>query len=189
MRVENLKIYDSKSFEEYLAMPGLSYSGIKQAGKEFTPATIKMSLGTDVHNYLLTPADYHHNNIAIVKPLVQQIKSSLGSLLTHLAPERAFTCDFIHQGFRMKYKGRADLSIYKRIILDLKVTEMKDIPALIKYFGYDRQLSGYAIALGCRAAMIITIHPKTKITQLINIPISTTWWEEQIITKGEPDNE
>lgn len=180
----NLKYHDI-NFQEYLALAGYSYSGIKNEGATFEP-TAKMQLGTDVHNYLLTPQEYHHENIKIVRPLAVALKQALGALLKFVKPEQAFTADFTSQGFTMPYKGRVDWLVPERIVVDIKVTEL-NIAKAIEYFGYDKQLSGYSIGTNSKLAIIASIHPKTLKTTITKVPISSDWWAYQVIQKGNPN--
>lgn len=185
MEVKNLQLLKDVPFEDYLAMPGWSYSNIRNEGVVFDAPTKKMQLGTHVHNYLLTPEEYKYDDIEIVKPLATAVKHRLGALMAHLTPELAVICDFVCNGFNMRYKGRLDLSVPNLIVVDLKVSE-QPLPVGIKYFGYDKQLSGYALAIGAKVAIIISIHPKKKTISVYNIPINVGWWENQVLQKGEP---
>lgn len=185
MQVKQRMIMNNILFEDYLEMEGWSYSSIKNEGVPFNPPTAKMQLGTHVHNYLLTPEEYSFDDIAIVKPLATVIAQRIGVLMRYLRPELAVQATFSHAGFDMKYKGRLDLCIPDRIVIDLKVSE-QPLPVGIKYFGYDKQLSGYAMAIGAKAALIVGIHPKTKKITTYNIPIDAAWWEYEILKRGEP---
>lgn len=171
-------------FDEYLKMPGWSHSGLKNEGISFesTPA---MQLGTHVHEYLLSPDEYRFNDISIIRPLAIEVKKKLGPLWEFLVPEQAVAADFIHEGLVMPYKGRIDLSIYGKLVLDLKVST-QSFESSMNYFRYDRPISGYCGAIDCDRGMMIKIHPKTKETKLYNIDLSFDWWEHQIIRKGEP---
>lgn len=180
MIVTDIKIYKDLAFEDYLKTAGFSYSGIKNAGRDFGPPTEKMKLGTQVHNYLLEPSIYNYENHKVVRPLAEKVKETIGPLFKFLQKEIAFTANFTHAGFTMPYKGRIDLGARKRIIIDLKVTEKLDV----NFFGYDNQLSGYAMAYEAPIALIITIHPLTLKTSVINIPIKKEWWEYQTIQYG-----
>ncbi len=172
-------------FDEYLLIPGYSYSGIKNEGKVFTVASAKMQLGTKVHQYLLEPEHYDHSDVEIVKPLAMALKKAIGPLIEFLEPEAAYTADFCHLGFTMPWKGRIDLCIPGRIVVDIKITDMP-IRKGIEYFGYDKQLSGYATGITAKAALILSAPPKnpTNVT-ITNIPICTKWWEYQVLKKGE----
>jgi hypothetical protein len=177
----NQKIH-TLTFEEYLGLPGCSFSGIRNEGTE-PFSSKKMQLGTDVHNYLLTPELYSHENVALVKPIALALKQAIGPLFAYLQPEMAVTANFVAQGFTMPYKGRIDLGIPKRIVVDIKVSEM-DISKGVSWFGYDKQLSGYSIAIGAKAAIIVSVNPKTFKTKITNIPIDAAWWEYQVIQRG-----
>jgi len=185
MIIQNRTILKSIPFEDYLKMPGVSYSDIKNAGKEFKQPTGKMQLGTNVHNYLLTPHEYNHADVAIVRPIALALKKQLGDLLPYLWPELVVTCNFIHNGFNMLYRGRIDLGIPGRLVIDIKVTEMP-IRKGIEYFGYDKQQSGYGMGIDAKVALIIAIHPISFRIDIVNIPINSEWWENQVIQKGEP---
>lgn len=172
-------------FEEYLELPGWSHSSLKHEGKEWSAPTEKMQLGTHVHNYLLTPEEYRHNDIEVVRPLAVELKRVLGPLLPFLIPEIAITADFIHEGFCMKYKGRVDLGIPGKIVIDLKVSDLDPLKSM-QYFRYDRPITGYCAALGTETALLLTINPKKKTTSLKKVPLEYIWWEEQILKKGDP---
>lgn len=184
MIISNLQIHPTILFDEYLALPGYSYSGIKNDGNTISPSK-KMQLGTQVHNYLLTPREYNYDNHEIVKPCADAVRAKLGPLLKYLRPELAVQADFIHNGFRMPYKGRIDLCITERIVIDIKVSEMP-LHKAVAYFGYNDQLSGYSLAIGAKVAIIISINPKTKVITTMNIPITSRFWEYHIQRLGEP---
>lgn len=179
MNVYGLQIHRDIPFDDYLKLPGISYSTIKHNGKTIE-ATPKMRLGTKVHNYLLTPAEYDHSDADIVKPLARELQNVLGDLLRFLLPELAVTAMFEADGRKMPYKGRIDLCVPGRIVIDIKVTEKLDIA----YFGYDCQLTGYARALRAPIAVIVAIHPKTKKTTVVRIDMRDDWWDYQIYNLG-----
>ena len=183
MKCENLKMYDI-DFDTYLSFSGFSYSGLKNIGKPAFKPTAKMQLGTMVHNYLLTPEAYHHNDGGIVKPIALALKNKIGPVISMLKPELAVTADFLHAGFKMPYKGRIDLCYPGALVIDIKVTEKINI----EYFGYDKQLSGYALAIGAKAAIIVAVNPKNFKTDVYSIPIKSDWWEYQILQYGEVIN-
>ncbi len=172
-------------FDEYLALPGWSHSGIKHEGTEFSEPTEKMQLGTHVHNYLLSPEEYRHNDINIIRPLAVKLKETLGPLFQFLKPEIAMTADFIHNDFLMKYKGRVDLGIPGKIVIDIKVSDLDPVKSM-QYFRYDRPITGYCAALGTEVALLLTINPKNKNVSLKKVPMEYEWWEYQILRKGDP---
>jgi hypothetical protein len=132
MTVSGLKLLKDLSFEEYLALPGFSYSFLKNEGKPIQ-TTDKMRLGTCVHSYLLTPADYKHENARIVRPVAAKLKQTLGVLIKYLIPELGITANFCHEGFTMPYKGRLDLCIPGRLVVDIKIST-EDVRKTIEFF-------------------------------------------------------
>lgn len=186
MIVQNQKTILTCPFEDYLKIEAWSYSGIKLNGVNKFEPSVKMKLGTHVHNYLLTPGDYKYDDIDLVKPIATRLKNTIGEkLLQYTQPELVVTADFKHEGFKLKYKGRLDLPIPNCVVIDIKITEM-DIRKGVEFFGYHNQLSGYAAAINAKQAFIVAIHPKKLTTQIYQVPIDFSWWEKQIKQKGEP---
>ena len=151
------------SFADYLAIPGYSYSKIKaDTSKVPDQPTAKMSLGTKVHNYILEPSKYDHEDRELIKPMAVSVMGAIGNLAPYLESELAVTCNMMHttEGFVLPYKGRIDLCRVGGIVVDLKVSKMPLLKS-IPFFGYDRQLSGYALAAGCNIAVIIRVCPST----------------------------
>jgi len=185
MKVINQKLIQTCHFDDYIKLPGYSYSGIRSQGAVFEAPTAKMNLGTKVHKYLLEPREYEYDDIEIVKPLAQAIAAKVGVLMKYALTEVVITADFCHEGFVMPYKGRIDFLIPNRLIIDFKVSEMP-IQKSVPYFGYDNQQSGYALGAKVPLALILSINPKTKFISIFNVQISPKWWEYQILQKGTP---
>lgn len=188
MQVNNVIIHRDMPFDDYLKLEGISYSTISAkwaAGANPAP-TQKMQIGTLVHNYLLEPSKYIHNNphhkqIVI---MAREVKSILGAAFDGFECEVGVTADFFHEGFTMAYKGRIDMVKLGRIVLDLKVSEVP-LNQSVPYFGYDRQLSGYSLATDARLQMIIKINPKTNKIEFKQLPISADWWQTQVLKYGK----
>lgn len=186
MEVTNRQILTTCPFDEYLRLPGWSYSGIRGEGVTRSAPSQKMQLGTAVGNYLATPELYNHDN-PLVKPAAMAIKNVLGeSLLRHLKPELAVTADFTFAGLKMAYKGRLDFSIPNRLVVELKVSQLANIRDAIRYFGYNLQVNGYQAAIGAKTAVLISIHPGTLKTTVIQIPYEEEWWHIEIKKRGLP---
>lgn len=188
MTVRNRTILRTCPFEEYLLLPGWSHSKIKNDGKPFTSPSKKMQIGTKVHQYLLEPHLYMHDDEEIVKPIAQKIRSFIGPLWKHLEPELAVQAEFEHDGFILPYHGRGDLVIPGRLVIDIKVTE-QPISKGIEYFGYDNAISGYCRGFDAPVGLIVTGNPSKKRLGevfIYNVPIKDDWWEYQIVQKGEP---
>lgn len=182
MQITDTKYYHI-SFDKYLKLPGYSYSGIRNQGSIITP-TRKMIIGTKVHEYLLTPQKYTHDeDIDIIRPLAIELKKTLGSSIKLCQREISVTSRFSHEGFTMLYKGRIDLCIPRHLIIDIKISEM-NIAKSIDYFGYNNQVSGYALSTNIKNGIIISINPKTKISKTTVIPIEQIWWQNQVKIYG-----
>ena len=182
MQVSNIQYYRN-NFEAYHSMNGYSYSGITKAAG-VVPSE-KMRLGTAVHNYLLEPEAYNHENRDIVLPLANAVRDEIGALLPFLDTEVSVSADFEYSGLIMPYKGRVDMLRAGKIVLDLKVSEVP-LRNSIPYFGYDRQVNGYMAATMCEIGMIIRIEPKSARVEKKMIPKDHSWWEEQIHRFGVP---
>jgi hypothetical protein len=191
MEVKNVQLHRNIPFDQYLVMPGLSFSTIKMDGKDWKPPSPKMQLGTFVHAYINEPDKYNYDNIDVVRPAAIALKKELGALINYMEPEIVVTADFLHQGFILKYKGRIDNGIFKRIVVDFKVSSMP-LQKSVPYFDYENQLSGYALGFLAKVAVIIRVDPesckgnRTPITQIYNVPIKDDWWNYQILQKGVP---
>jgi hypothetical protein len=187
MQIRDIQLIKKLPFEKYLELPGLSYSGIKALHNGEFKVTNKMQLGTHLHNYLLEPDtyDYTNANHGLVVQMAKAIKNQLGIAILGMESEVAVTANLEHQGFTMPYKGRIDLMRYGRIIIDLKVSSVPLIKS-IPFFGYDRQLTGYAMCTMAKAQMILRVCPSTLRTEIKAVPLDTEWWKVQIVKHGQP---
>jgi hypothetical protein len=179
MQVSNVKYYTDLNFADYLALPGVSYSSIK--GFE-GPANAGMSLGTKVHQYLLEPSKYVWEDVAMVQKIAHALRTFLGSAITVLDKEVAFTADFTHNGVTMSYKGRADLLKAGRVVVDLKVLSGALTPSITR-FGYAEQLSGYCIATDSPMALIAAYNRASKKVEHKIIKPSSEWWAYQTVAR------
>jgi hypothetical protein len=179
MTATNIITHENMPFEDYLALPGNSFSGLKHS-QPFEP-TPKMRLGTACHNYLMTPQSFV-GNLHIVKPLAMALRDVLGSIWHYLKFEVSTTADFEHEGFKMPYKGRIDAGIRNKIVIDFKVGE--NIKKSMDLFKYPEQLTGYSVAFNADAAFIIAISPKGGKPDIIPVEFNHGWWEEQVLMKG-----
>lgn len=180
MQVTNLKYYNGLEFADYLAMPGTSFSSLKD---EPIPVSTGMQLGTRVHNYLLEPEKYDWEQGATVKKIAEALQKHLGEAYKFLQKEVAFTADFIHNGMLLHYKGRADLMKAGRIIIDLKILAGGLQPS-IERFNYDKQISGYCLATGASLGLIIAYNKAKNIVETKAIKPSAEFWEYQVVSRG-----
>ena len=184
MQINNFKKHPGISFEEYRALPGLSYSGLKKG--DFVP-TKKMMLGTAVHNYILEPEKYNGANRELVVPIARIIFDQIGELVKHMETELSVTCDMEHEGFVMQYKGRVDMIRMGKLIIDLKISEIP-LNRSVPFFGYANQLTGYCLATKCENAIIIRVCPKTHKVEKTMIRKNVDWWNYKVLEYGIPKN-
>jgi hypothetical protein len=182
MIVSNKKVFSAVNFDQYLTMPGLSYSGIKGMGGKIVE-TEKMKLGKKVDAYLFTPHDYQPGpDHAIIKALALAAKTELAGL--KFSGQLSYTADFTHEGKTMAYKGRPDIDA-GALIVDLKVSELNIIKA-IEFFRYDWQVSGYVMASSSASmAMLLSINPKTRKVSKMMLPIKMDWWQQAVKMYGK----
>jgi len=186
MQVSNLKYYSNLDFNEYLAIKGYSFSSLKmlESGQAITPSE-GMKLGTRVHNFILEPQKYDWENHAQVSKIAGKIREIYQPFMKYMEPELAFTARFEHNGMYLNYKGRTDLIYKGKLIIDLKILSGR-LDAAIERFGYDKQLSGYALASGCPNAMIIAYNKNSKEIETKLIHPNADWWNYMIIKYGTP---
>jgi len=182
MEIFDVRILEGVPFDEYLKLPGLSFSGTK--GTLPVNVTERMQLGTRVHAYLLEPSKYDGQHYKLVRAIAQKVNSQIGALIKIGKSELTVLCTMVHRGYYLYYKGRVDL-FAGGMIIDLKVSEL-EIVAAINHFGYNHQLNGYAIALKARASVLFSINPNTLKVQTAPIPNSSTHWERVVLQYGKP---
>ncbi len=170
-------IYDLP-FEDYLKIPAYSHSGLK-GGAPFS-ATPTMQLGTRVDNFLFEPNEYDGGDYKIVKACADAVKGVIGK--GRPRTQVVVTCNFIHNGKVMPFKGRLDM-LMPNLVIDMKVSKMNIVDS-VKHFRYDFQLTGYSLGAGCTRALIISVNPVTFKTQMLNVPMAYDFWEHHIATKG-----
>lgn len=189
LQVVNVRFYRDLEFSDYLKMPGYSFSWLKSGGQKIEP-TPKMQLGTKVHAYLLSAHEYlHAEGHELVRPLAIALKGILAPVLRYCSPELAVTADFIYQGMVLHYKGRIDLPVISKphlsLVIDIKVTEM-DLRRSIDFFKYDVQVSGYSLVIGASRAVIVSVNPKSKLTQVVPIRLTDDFWKWAVLKYGQP---
>lgn len=181
--VTNARSFRRMEWDEYVAMPGYSYSKLRNPDG-FGPPTAKMRLGTLVDRFLFTPVLYQGEQREIVEPMARELVRLLGNALPLGDSQLSLSADFTHEGLTMPYKGRPDFKITD-LIVDLKVSQLNIVKA-ISFFRYDWQLSGYAKAAGCTRAMIVSIHPVTRKISMLQVPLVYDFWEHSIKKYGTP---
>ena len=184
MEFKQQQLFENIPFEDYLKMPGYSYSYLKGSKNLPDSPTENMLLGTAVHNYLLEPHKFDHTS-ANAKAIAMALKPMIAPVLPHAKSELSVTGLMLYEGFSMPYKGRVDIAIPGKLVIDIKVTTI-DIRKAIDFFGYHHQVSGYAYAIGATKAFIVAINSRTKKTQVVAIHITPDFWQKKIIQNGFP---
>lgn len=179
MQVSNVKYYSELTMDEYLSLPGVSYSSIK--GFEGPPPA-GMTLGTHVHQYLMEPEKYKWEDVDQVKKIAAALRQYVGIALEVMQHEVAFTADFHYNGLVMQYKGKADLLRVGRLVVDFKILSGSLQPAIVR-FGYDKQVSGYCLANEAPTGLILAFNRKAKVVESAIIKPSEEWWNYQIVSR------
>lgn len=183
MQVRNVKYYRGQDFAAYLAMPGVSYSGLKDIP---VPQSAGVSIGTRVHNYILEPEKFDWTDAGIVRKIASALREYMGPAADFLESEVAFTADFSHNGMVLQYKGRADKLKIGRLVVDFKILA-GSLPGAIDRFGYDKQLSGYCLATGSPLGLIIAYNKSRKQVETHLLGPSAEFWEYTTVRMGRPE--
>lgn len=180
--VRNLKYYPDLPFDQYLQLPGMSFSTLRGFNG---PETDNMRLGTRVHNYVLTPGGYDYQQHDTVAPIAKALKTRIGPILHLFQKELSFTCTFYFNGMKLDYRGRADLARIGSLIVDLKVSG-NYLEQGCKIFGYPDAISGYCLATSTPMGLIISFNKKTKTDEYKIIRPRTDYWQEAVVKYGVP---
>jgi hypothetical protein len=185
IEVRNLVVKKHVPFKEYLVTPGHSFSSIAHMNrvKPFE-ITKKIKFGSQVDSYLFTPKEFKLDadfKMQQIRRCANSIRDMLGDVYKCLEFQLSISADFIYEGFKLHYKGRPDAVIRKAIIVDLKLTE-----GINPNYNYPAQLSGYAIADGCKSAFILAQHPHIDKCEIHKVEISHGFWERACLMYGEP---
>ena len=181
MRITNVQYYRGLAFEDYLQMPGVSFSSLKGD----IPKSAGMALGSRVHSFLNEPETYDWQDVDAVRKIAAALKAVLGDAFKYLEKEVAFTCLMQHNGMKLQYKGRADMLKVGRIVVDLKVLAGSLESACARY-GYPDQLSGYCLPNNCDKGLIISYNKIKKCTETKLIKPTQDFWNYQIVSRGVP---
>lgn len=191
----NISIQHRENFEDYLKKTGYSHSFLK--GESFGIAkevsiTDKIKVGKLVDAILTEPEsidkyDMLDSLYPIAKEIAFKIKSQFGELIKHFESQISFTADVEYQGFTMPTKGRMDYLLKDISVIDLKVTFVKDVKALIDFMRYDNQLWHYAKAMNVQQAYLLIYSVPLKKAQLIQIDVSSDYnefWADKTLKFG-----
>lgn len=182
MQVTNTKYYYGMDFDEYLTIPGVSYSSLNGFSG---PPSNGMKLGSRVHQYLNEPKEYDWRDAATVIAIATQLKRYLGTSYSFLEKEIAFTAQFVHNEMVMDYKGRADMLKIGKLVVDIKILS-GSLEAAIERFGYARQMSGYCLATRSPLAIIVAYNKLKNRVETKAIKPDASFWEYQVVKNGRP---
>lgn len=181
INIHNLTYYRDLPFEDYLALPGRSFSSFKGPVTE----TEGMRLGTRVHQFLLEPEQYDWKDAEIVRPIATRLREFLGDAIQYMEREVSFTCLMEYEGMGLWYKGRADLIKIGTLLVDLKILS-SSIQQACEMFGYPAQQSGYCIATTTPRALILSYNKLRRKVESQMVAVEQGWWKKKILTHGMP---
>lgn len=183
IQVLDVQFLENMPPEEYFRIPAISHSFIRHGGHSIKP-TAKMRFGTLVDTFVFEPQKYDGSEYKLVKPVAAAVIKQLGNLIYTGKRQLAVVCRMVYNGMYIIFKGRVDL-FAGNIVIDLKVSDL-DINKAIDFFRYDLQLSGYMIALQCRTALLVSVHPKKYTISSKAMTITPGYWENVIMKYGAP---
>lgn len=188
----DIKCYEGISFEDYLKLEGYSHSFLKSnlnGVRKYFEVTDKVRVGSLVDNILTEPekADMSSPLYPAAKAIAYQIKQLFGDLICTAKKQLSYTATLELAGLQMKTTGRLDFLIPEFAVVDLKITNEKNVDPLIEYMGYDNQLWHYArLAKVQRAFLLFYCVPlKTVIVKAVDVTNEENgFWINKVIDFG-----
>lgn len=182
MIVENVIVHDDLTFEDYLKIPLISFSSLKEAPVKESEG---MRIGSLVHRYLLAPHLYKYEHADIVIPIASALINWVGrDVLRLMVCEKPTTADFVHDGFRLPWKGVPDMRIDQVVVADFKVLN-GNLKQYCERFNYPDQLRGYMLPFQVDLGLIIAYNRKAKRVEIEPVHKDATFWENVCLTHGE----
>lgn len=188
---KNVQRIEAIGFDDYKRVERFNFSYLKRERAGIATELAmndKIMLGSLV-DAILTGGhiDMSHSMYRHAKKIAAYIKSKFGALLPHLSKQVTYIGEMHYNGFMLPVKGRLDWELRKRMVIDLKVTSVADIPALIKHMQYeDQQFCYYSLAQTPEAYILAY---STKTGQAKVIPLTVTkfneFWADKIIRFGK----
>lgn len=193
LHYSNIVRYEGLSFEDYLKLPGYSHSFLKREYMGMVDEIVitdNIRIGKMVDGILMDPeaVDMNDQLYPIARKIAVDIKNTFGAIIPQFKAQVSFTANIEHAGFSMETKGRLDWELPKHAVIDLKVTKMRDIPALIKFMGYDNQTWHYGHLSEVKDAylMIHSIPLKRNFFIPSDVSMSTNdFWAEKTMLFGK----
>lgn len=190
---KNIKRFDNLSFEDYMKLPGYSYSFLRSERNGIAPdieVTNKMRLGSLVDGILTSPETVNMSDdlYSNAKTIASEIKLAFGSCLIFFKTQVSYTGEAQFKDYKIITKGRLDFLLEKHALIDLKITESKGIKALVDYMSYRNQIWHYCKLSNVKKAYLIIHSIPLKKSQIIEVSISdyNDFWASKILKFGTP---
>lgn len=185
LSVTDRQIHDC-SWDEYLQLPGISHSGLKEKQEWSDNVIAGMRIGTLVHTYILKPSEYKYEEPEIVRPIAGALIRFVGhALLQSMTCEKGVTAKFTVEGVTLLYKGMPDMFVVDNMVIDFKIIKSGTIESYVERLGYKNQLRGYMLALRCRYGQIIAYNRAKKRIELFTVTLDDIdFWKNVTISRG-----
>lgn len=188
----DIRRYDNMPFDEYLKLPGYSHSFLKRERNGITEElkmTDNILLGSLVDSLLtdLTKVNMSSTLYPAARRIAATLKQQFGDMINCFKKQVSYTGQMECAGFRMPVTGRLDFLLESYAVIDLKVTQSKDMSSLIQFMGHENQVWNYAkLAQVPKAFLMIYSVPmdKTFIIQLNCSNQENEFWKEKILKFG-----
>lgn len=185
MQIENRHLHHCIEREDYLKLPGTSFSMLKGEKIQETPG---MRIGTLVHRYILKPELYNYEEYDIVRPAASKLIEIVGhSILNNAVTEVPITAILKHEGFSFDWKGIPDIFIINNLVVDFKIIN-GNLTNYIKAFNYKNQLRGYGNGANSQLMLILAYNKKSCKVEHYFVDVNNSWWENIVVTMGKVIN-
>lgn len=190
--VRDIQRHEDLPFDQYLKLYGFSHSFFKRERggvAEDMEVTDNMRLGSLVDAILTDPsaANMMDTLYPAAKAIAAHIKQRFASLLLILSRQIAFTATMVDGDFSVRVKGRLDFLLEKIAVIDLKITQSKDVHALVEFMGYKNQLWGYCKMAQVPDAFLLIYSVPLKQVFILHIDCKSNesaWWTDKITRFG-----
>lgn len=178
----NTIFHHALAFEDYLQLPGVSFSSLKMEDQPPLVESPGMRMGKKVHQYLMQPSQYKwEENHAQVKAIALELKRFI---IPGMTAEIPFTCELQSAGFSLQYRGVPDLAVYGHLVLDFKIIA-GGLDGYMKRFGAIEQIRGYMNPCGASVGIIAAYNKIKQRVEVCQFGQDTGWWERQVLSRGK----
>lgn len=192
----NITRHDNMPFDEYLKLPGYSFSFLKGERNGIALPVVEtenIRIGKLVDAILTSPEDVDIMSplYPMCKDIARRIKEKF-PFIEHFKKQVSYTGKVSDGTFSMPVKGRLDYLFEASMnwVIDLKITKSKDVKALVEFMGYEKQLYHYCGLAGAQQAKLMIYSIPNKDASLLpygKIPGQSSWkpetiafWQEKI---------